>query len=70
MEEAGVLGGGELPEVWKDGGRMGVHTKEKRRKVENQDEIRRMRETSRSKIEQTMMLKGERGKEAKGCAAP
>lgn len=48
-EEAGVLGGGELPEVWKDGGRMGVHAREKRRKVdgkkENQDEIKRMRET-------------------------
>lgn len=56
-EEAGVLGGGELPEVWKDGGRIEVHTREKRRKVEDWDEVRRMRETSGLKIGQNMTLK-------------
>lgn len=58
-EEAGVLGGGEIPEVWKDGGRMGVHTREKRRKVEDRDEIKRMRETSGPKIGQNVTLKGD-----------
>lgn len=58
-EEAGVLRGGELPEVRKDGGRMGVQTREKRRKVEDQDEIKRMRETSGPKVGQNMMLKAD-----------
>lgn len=38
---------------------MGVHTREKRRKVEDRDEIKRMRETSGPKIGQNVTLKGD-----------
>lgn len=69
-EDEGVLRGRELPEVWKEGGRMGVQTREKRRKVEDRDEIKRMRETSAPKIGQNTTLKGDGGKEAKGRVAP
>lgn len=45
---------------------MEVHTREKRRKVEDQDEIKRMRETSGPKIGRNMTLKGVEGKRPKG----